>query len=76
MKTTLALLAIATLTGCTHMKTESWSYTSFLNRKSLSELSVTKDGAVKVKAASSDQVEAIGAIAEGVAKGLGKTVVP
>jgi hypothetical protein len=76
MKTIIALIALVSLTGCTHMKTESWTYTSFLSNKSLAELSVTKEGAVKVKRAESDQVQAISAIAEGVAKGLGKTVVP
>lgn len=78
MKLTLALIAIATLTGCTAIeKTDTgWKYSSFMNRKTINELSVSKDGSIKMKGYQSTQAENLGAVAEGVAKGLGKAVIP
>lgn len=81
MKTTLALLAITTLTGCTSIEKADpngggWKYTSFMNRKTINELSVSKDGSIKMKGYQSTQAENLGAVAEGVAKGIGKAVIP
>lgn len=81
MKTTLALLAIITLTGCTSIEKSDpsgggWKYMSFMNRKTINELSVSKDGSIKMKGYQSTQAENLGAVAEGVAKGLGKAVIP
>lgn len=81
MKTTLALLTIITLTGCTAIEKSDpagggWKYTSFMNRKTINELSVSKDGSIKMKGYQSTQAENLGAVAEGVAKGIGKAVVP
>lgn len=81
MKTyTIILLALATA-GCTQMeKTDpdgsGWKYRSVFNRKIISELSVSKDGGIKMKGYQSTQAENLNAVAEGVAKGLGKAVVP
>lgn len=68
----------ALLTGCTAIeKTDTgWKYSSFMNRKTIAELSVSKDGSIKMKGYQSTQAENLGAVAEGVAKGLGKAVIP
>lgn len=68
----------ATLCGCTAIeKTDTgWKYSSFMNRKTIAELSVSKDGSIKMKGYQSTQAENLGAVAEGVANGLGKAVIP
>lgn len=78
MKTTLSLLAIITLAGCTHIEKSDtgWKYSSFGNRKMIAELSVSKDGSIRMKGYQSTQAENLNAVAEGVAKGLGKAVIP
>ena len=81
MKRIIALMALIALTGCTQMeKTDpdgsGWKYRSVFNRKIISELSVSKDGGIKMKGYQSTQAENLNAVAEGVAKGLGKSVVP
>jgi hypothetical protein len=53
-----------------------WKYSSFMNRKTINELSVSKDGGIRMKGYQSTQAENLNAVAEGVAKGLGKAVVP
>ena len=75
MKTIIALIALGSLTGCTSMqKTDpdgsGWKYSSFMNRKTINELSVSKDGGIRMKGYQSTQAENLKAVAEGVADGF------
>lgn len=85
MKTIIALIALVSLTGCTQMeKTDpdgsGWKYSSFMNRKTINELSVSKDGGIRMKGYQSTQAENLKAVAEGVTegaiRGASKSVVP
>lgn len=86
MKTTTHLLAITVAAclwaGCTHRKIEyggvSYTSTRLLNQETIGGLTVTSTNGVvfKMDAYTSDQVQAVGAIAEGVAKGLAASVKP
>lgn len=79
MKNYIILIGLLA-SGCTSIeKTDpqgGWKYTSFMNRKTINELSVSKDGSIKMKGYQSTQAENLNAVAEGVAKGLGKAIVP
>lgn len=85
MKRIIALMALISITGCTAVeKTDpdgsGWKYTSFMNRKTINELSVSKDGAIRMKGYQSTQAENLKAVAEGVTegaiRGAAKSVVP
>jgi hypothetical protein len=78
MKTTLALLAIATLTGCTGLKSpDGWEYKNGIFQKQFSELTIEKTTSgtnstfkAVVKGWKSDGAAMAEAVASGVAKGL------
>lgn len=85
MKRIILLLAIVAMTGCTQVEKidpngSGWKYTSFMNRKTINELSVSKDGAIRMKGYQSTQAENLKAVAEGVTegaiRGTAKSVVP
>lgn len=82
MRNAITAAAIIGLTGCTRIEKSDtgWKYTSFMNRKTIAELSVSKDGSIKMKGYQSTQAENLKAVAEGVTegviKGAAKSVVP
>lgn len=73
-----AVIAALTLTSCTSItkSKDGWTYTSFLNRKTIQTLEVTATGGIKMQGYESTQAENLKAVAEGVATGMGKAVVP
>lgn len=77
IRTLLAVAAAATAIGCTSItKTASgdWSYRSFGNRKSIGELTVSADNALKVKGYTSTQAENIEAASRGAASAFFRQV--
>lgn len=84
MKTTLALLAIITLTGCTGLKSpDGWEYKNGLFQKQFSELTIEKTTSgtnvtfkAVVKGWKSDGAAIAEAVSEGITKGAIKGVVP
>ena len=77
MKRIIALIALVSLTGCTSMqKTDpdgsGWKYSSFMNRKTINELSVSKDGGIRMKGYQSTQAENLKAVSEGLSEGFAR----
>jgi hypothetical protein len=80
MKIALFCIVLFICTGCTSVKYGEASYTSFLNRKSISELeiTVTESGAKKIrlKGYTNDQVEALGIVTQAAVSAAMKAAVP
>lgn len=87
LQSSIPLLAAAALlaSGCNHISYKrgdvSFSRTAFGSKTTIGDLSVDVDPAngvlhLGLKGYESDQVQAIGAVAKGVAEGLGKAVAP
>jgi hypothetical protein len=86
MKRTKLILSVTVAAclwaGCTHRRIEyggaTYTSTRLLNRETIGGVTVASTNGVifKMDAYTSDQVQAIGAIAEGVAKGLASSVKP
>lgn len=80
MKHLLCLAAgVLFISGCTSVKYGEVTYTSFLNKKAISELDITVDGdkkRVKLKGYRNDQVEALTAITEAAVHSAVKSLKP
>lgn len=84
MKTTLALLALATLTGCTGLKSpDGWEYKNGIFQKQFSELAIEKTISgtnmtfkAVVKGWKSDASAIAEAVSEGITKGAVKGAIP